>query len=140
MNTSECSTSCFPTSGSYWVLMTMEPVEGSRGVPYKEQCQLLQNQWMYPPTILEVATVCLSLYVTKRKTLFPSTGPLTYTRCAEDFHGKQVVVGNYGETKGLYVGLDVFDDNNPAIGIVGTSSNFAFMHAVVSMIFGGLTG
>ena len=72
---------------SYWVLMTRDVLEGSRGKDYASQKALVaqhaSTDLSYElPGILEAATAILSHYVRSGERLY-SNNPLTYTRCQE---------------------------------------------------------
>jgi hypothetical protein len=73
---------------SYWVLMTRDVLEGSRGKDYKSQKALIAHHASRTglpyelPGILEAATVILSHYVRSGERLY-ADDPWTFTRCQE---------------------------------------------------------
>ena len=73
---------------SYWVLMTRDVLEGSRGRTYASQQALVATHASRTglryelPGALEAATVILSHYVRSGERLYPNS-PWTYTRCQE---------------------------------------------------------
>ena len=92
----------FPTR-SYWVLMTRDVLEGSRGQTYAAQQALVaehaeRTQLPYElPGVLEATTAILSYYVRSGERLY-SDSPDIYTRCRElvvykDNHYPTVVGG-----------------------------------------------
>ena len=108
---------------SYWVLMTREVLEGSRGQTYKNQKALVaghakRTQLPYElPGALEAATAILSHYVRSGERLYPNS-PWTYTRCRELGDGQwPVVVGGFS-SEGLVVGVS-YVPNSSYGGVAG---------------------
>ena len=108
-------------TGSYWVLMTREVLEGSRGQTYKNQKALVaghakRTQLPYElPGALEAATAMLSHHVRSGERLYTDT-PWTYTRCQElvAWHGSYcpVDVGGF-YSGGLHIDYcDNVDDSH----------------------------
>ena len=87
--------------GSYWVLMTCDVLEGSRGKRYAVQRALIAahaRETGLPyvlPSALEAATAILLHYVRSGERLY-SDAPWTYTRCQELINGEYpVIVGGF---------------------------------------------
>ena len=96
---------------SYWVLMTRDVLEGSRGRTYTAQKSLVAGHTSrtgFPyelPGALEAATAILSHYVRSGERLY-TDDPLTWTRCQELEDNKYpVAVGGFSS-----VGLVAFND------------------------------
>jgi hypothetical protein len=86
---------------SYWVLMTRDVLEDSRGRTYSSQQALLaghakRTKLPYElPSVLEAATAILSHYVHSGERLYTDT-PCTWTWCRELAHNRfPVVVGGF---------------------------------------------
>jgi hypothetical protein len=112
---------------SYWVLMTRDVLEGSRGKDYVSQRALVArhaNRTGLPyelPSALEAATAILSHYVRSGERLY-TDAPMTYTRCQElvvwDGGNSPVIVGGFS-SGGLTVSHDFLDDYYNGIGVAG---------------------
>ena len=97
---------------SYWVLMTREVLEGSRGQWYSDQQALVsgharRTQLPYElPGALEAATAILSHHVRSGERLYTDS-PYTYTGCRELVDGEYpIVVGGFS-SGGLRVGCSL---------------------------------
>jgi hypothetical protein len=112
---------------SYWVLMTRDVLEGSRGKDYVSQKALVArhaNRTGLPyelPGALEAATAILSHYVRSGERLY-TDDPMTYTRCQElvawDGGNSPAIVGCFS-SGGLTVSHDFLDDYYNGIGVAG---------------------
>ncbi len=94
---------------SYWVLMTKDVLEGSRGKSRKNQLALAASQTGYQaPTLREAIFSIFMRYVSKEERLF-SKDPWTLTCCQEQSRdGRKSVVGAFAPA-GLYVSY-CYDD------------------------------
>ena len=97
---------------SYWLLMTRDVLEGSRGERYSAQKEVIANyvsddsQPYEVPSALEAATAILMHHAYTGERLF-GDNPSTYARCQEFVDGRcTAVVGNF-EASGLH-----FRNNN----------------------------
>jgi hypothetical protein len=100
---------------SYWLLMTREVLEGSRGERYADQRALVASyakktgQPYEIPSALEAATAILLHHSRKGKQLFRDS-PWTYTRCRELVDDKYpILVGGF-EPSGLFVDYGCYGD------------------------------
>jgi hypothetical protein len=102
---------------SYWVLMTRDVLEGSRGKDYASQKALVAQYASSTglpyelPGVLEAATVVLSHYVRSGERLY-ANAPWTYTRCQElvkwGFGADPAFVGSF-DSLGISVGRSSAD-------------------------------
>ena len=106
---------------SYWLLLTRDILEGSRGKSYSAQRALVARhakrtgQPYAIPSALEAATAILMNHVGTGERIF-GDNPWTYTRCQEVMNsGYPVVVGGFDSS-----GLDVYDDRDDS-GIFGVA-------------------
>jgi hypothetical protein len=106
---------------SYWLLMTRDVLEGSRGRAYAAQSALVARYTSSDgrpyevPGVLEAATSILMYHTRTRKRLF-GDDPGTMTRCQEVEDGNHFVVGGFGSS-GLFVGG--YDYDRWSIGVSG---------------------
>jgi hypothetical protein len=108
---------------SYWILMTRDVLEGSRGETYVTQKALVAQHASRTglpyklPGALEAATAILSHYVCSGERLY-TDDPWTHTRCQELLvHGERdypVVVGGFS-FGGFYVSSYNVDDDSDGV-------------------------
>lgn len=114
-----------PVDQSYWVLMTRDILEGSRGKSYKthfaQTVAVTKKTGIFyaAPKVLEAAVCILMHYVSTGERLYSDDSPRTYTRC-EDFYGVNlgcaVVVGNFS-SEGLIVSQTLGNSGSPFDGV-----------------------
>jgi NLR family CARD domain-containing protein 3 len=109
-----------PVSKSYWVLMTRDVLEGSRGKTYDAQKALVAKHASSTglpyelPAALEGATAILLHHAHTSELLYANLSlDSTYTRCREKVYGNQypVIVGGFSSW-GLHVGCNSYDDRS----------------------------
>ena len=102
---------------SYWVLMTKDVLEGSRGKTREEQLALAASQTGYQaPTLREAIFSIFMRYVSNEERLF-SDDPFTWTCCQEEpIGGNQIVVGGF-TSLGLAVNDYRSDPGSPIVGV-----------------------
>lgn len=107
---------------SQWVLMTKDVLPGSRKKSYNEQKKIIDNlaeksliSYEVPQT-LESVTCIFSQYLGSNIRLF-NDSPSTYTRCQENIHGYQMVVGGFASD-----GFDVDNDYNSVHEDIGVAA------------------
>ncbi len=108
---------------SYWILMTRDVLEGSRGETYATQKALVaryEGRTGLPyklPGALEAATAILSHYVCSGERLY-TDNPWTHTRCQELLANRRsdypVVVGGFS-SGGFYVSSYSVDDDSDGV-------------------------
>ncbi|MHA7878103.1 MAG: hypothetical protein ACX93T_04280, partial [Bacteroidota bacterium] len=110
----------------YWLLMTYDVLQGTRGKTYTEQRKMVEKYsskgWVLP-NILEAATSILVCYAQsgKRQECLFSEEPWTCTRCCtpNQLVGSQwtLAVGGFGPT-GLVIGYDYVSEGD-SYGVAG---------------------
>jgi hypothetical protein len=105
---------------SYWLLMTRDVLEGSRGRAYSAQSALVarytdgDGRLYEVPNALEAATAILMHHARTGEWLF-GDNPRSYTRCQELVDGKYAVVVGGFESSGLYVFYDSYGYDNGGV-------------------------
>lgn len=103
---------------SYWALMSMRELSGSREKSYQEQQALVAaNPGYEVPDLLSAAVCILTHFVRTGVRLFPRD-PWTYTRCQETIaigqNRYQTIAGGFG-VPGLPLNYSSFDNSNVAV-------------------------
>ncbi|NGX58133.1 MAG: hypothetical protein K940chlam3_01037 [Chlamydiae bacterium] len=101
---------------SYWALMTIDVLDGSRGENLDNQLPLAKRQTGYrAPTLRDAVIFNFLPFVIKEERLL-GIKPCTYTCCqGVPIPGMKFIVGGFG-TGGLYVGVEY--SKMPYIGVV----------------------
>ncbi len=97
----ECGDS--PIQKSHWVLMTKDIVDGSKGMDYAKQAQLVEEVGYEVPSCLE-AVACILLEYLRSETYLFKKDPYTLTRCKDMLEDRHFIVGGFSET-----GVNVLD-------------------------------
>lgn len=107
---------------SYWVLMTRNLLEESKGKSYEVQNAMIfdlicKAKASYRvPKVLEAAICIFTKYVSTGKLLF-SSDPLTYTRCQEKYEPFQAAIGGFG-SKGPDLSYIYLERNKHGIAVL----------------------
>jgi hypothetical protein len=110
-----------PASGSHWVLVTRNVIEGSRAKSHKDQQAVLvgyskkSNMLYVVPKILDM-TVAIFMEHVRSGTKLYGDSLFTYTRCQEKYNKNlQLVVGGFSAS-GLCVGIGHYGVEDDGVG------------------------
>lgn len=109
-------------SESYWTLITRDVIPGSKGKKYKDQKDMLPQNYR-PAKVIEVATAIMTTFADTGTEIYANRKGLTFTHCEEELtlEGKKrakrpVFIGAFSEESG-YIGhekLTEIDDYDHA--------------------------
>jgi hypothetical protein len=100
---------------SHWILMTKEPLDGSRGIKYAEQVQLVEAAGYDIPSCLDAA-VCILLEHLRSGNYFFGKNPETFIRCKDLIEDHHIVVGGFSSA-GLNIHDGFFDFEEGVAGV-----------------------
>lgn len=100
---------------SHWILMTKEPLDGSRGISYAEQAQLVEAAGYDIPSCLDAAACILLEHLRSGNYLF-SKNPEMFIRCKDLIEDHHVVVGGFSSA-GLNIHDGFFDFDEGIAGV-----------------------
>ena len=114
-----------PVNESYWILITINAIPGSRSENFEEQKKLLkkfaeESQFSYGlPKTIEAATAILTHHVKTGQKFYLKYSPICYTRCEEVVSGQTIptMIGNFSDN-GLF--LETYASFGKNIGASGS--------------------